>query len=226
MEKVVLFGTAEGSKLFYYSLSSDPAYEVVAFTVDKQYITEETFCGLPIVPFEDVASLYPPDQCKMFIAILANDMNRLRAKKYTEAKEKGYTLLSYVHPQAFVAPAVTIGDNCFISEGTMLRPELTIGNDVVVMAGAFIGHATVIHDHCYIASRAVIMGAVTLEPYCSVGPNATIMEDLTIAKECLVGGGSVIMKSTKEKEVYRANPANLLPLTSDQLSKLVFRRRR
>jgi sugar O-acyltransferase (sialic acid O-acetyltransferase NeuD family) len=226
MEKIVLFGTAEGSKLFYYSLSNDPAYEVVAFTVDKQYITGDLFCGLPVVAFEDVATLYPPSEFKMFIAILANDMNRLRQKKYTDAKDMGYTLISYIHPQAFVAPEVTIGDNCFISEGVILRPELVIGNDVIIMAGVFIGHSTIIHDHSYLASRAVVMGAVTIESYCSIGPNATIMEDIIIAKECLIGGGCVILKNTKEKEVYRANPATLLPLTSDQLSKLVYRRRR
>lgn len=226
MEKIVLFGTTEGARLFLFALQEDPAYEVVAFTVDKQYLTEDTFCGLPVVPFEEVTSIYPPDEYKMFVAILSNDMNKLRAKKYTEAKEKGYTLINYVHPQAIVAPGVTIGDNCYISEGVMLRPELTIGNDVIVMAGAFLGHSTIIHDHSYITSRAVVMGAVTIESFCTIGPNATIMEDITIAKECLIGGGCVIQKSTKEREVYKANPATLLPLTSDQLSKLVFRRRR
>ncbi len=226
MEKIILFGTTEGARLFLFALQDDPNYEVVAFTVDKQYLTEETFCGLPVVPFEDVTTIYPPDSHKMFIAILSNDMNKLRAKKYNEAKEKGYSLLSYIHPTVNVGHGVTMGDNCFISEGAMLRPELQIGNDVIVMAGAFLGHSTVIHDHCYIASRAVVMGVVTLESFCCIGPNATIMEDLIIAKECLIGGGSVILKNTQEKEVYRANPASLLPLKSDQLSKLVFRRRR
>lgn len=226
MEKIILFGTTEGAKLFLYSFKDDPAYEVVAFTVDKQYITEDSFCGFPVVPFEDVTTLYPPDEYKMFVAILSNDMNKLRAKKYAEVKEKGYSLITYIHPQAIVASDVTFGDNCYISEGVILRPDLKIGNDVILMAGVFIGHSSIIHDHCYVASRAVVMGAVTLESYTSIGPNATVMEDLTIAQECLVGGGCVIQKSTKEKEVYRANPATLLPLTSDQLSKLVFRRRR
>ncbi len=226
MDKVILFGTTEGARLFLFALQDDPNYEVVAFTVDKQYLTEETFCGLPVVPFEDVTTLYPPDEYKMFVAILSNDMNKLRAKKYAEVKEKGYSLITYIHPQSIIASDVTIGENCYISEGVILRPDLKIGNDVILMAGVFIGHSSIIHDHCYVASRAVVMGAVILESFCSIGPNATVMEDLTIAQECLVGGGCVIQKSTKEREVYRANPATLLPLTSDQLSKLVFRRRR
>jgi sugar O-acyltransferase (sialic acid O-acetyltransferase NeuD family) len=226
LEKIILFGTSEGSKLVHLTLSHDTSYEVVAFTVDRAYIKEEKFCGLPVIPFEEVGTIYPPGNYKMLVAIYASEMNKTRAGKYYQAKEKGYTLISYIHPQAIVAPDLVIGDNCFISEGVICRPDLTIGNDVIVMAGAFIGHYTVIKDHCFIGSRAVIMGAVSMEPFCVIGPNATVLEDLTLGRECLIGGGAVIQGNTKEKEVYRANPATLLPLTSDKLEKIIFRKRR
>ena len=226
MEKIVLFGTSEGSKLVHFDLSRDPNYEVVAFTVDRAYIQEEKFCGLPIVPFEEVETMYPPADFKMFVAIYANGMNKIRAEKYNSAKEKGYTLISYVHPKAMMADDLVMGDNCFISEGVIGRPNLTLGNDIIVMAGVFLGHYTVIQDHCFIGNRAVVMGAVKVESYCVIGPNATILEDLTIAAECIIGGGSVIHANTKEKEVYKANPAILLPLSSDKLAKLIFRKRR
>jgi sugar O-acyltransferase (sialic acid O-acetyltransferase NeuD family) len=226
MEKVVLFGTSEGSKLVHFALSRDPSYEVAAFTVDRAYIKEEKFCGLPLIPFEEVEAVYPPGDYKMMVAIYANEMNRVRAEKYNQAKEKGYTLISYIHPQAIVAPDLVIGDNCFISEGAICRPCLTIGNDVIVMAGAFIGHYAVIKDHCFIGNRAVVMGAVIMESFCVIGPNATILEDVTLGRECLIGGGAVIQKNTQEKEVYRANPATLLSLSSDKLAKIVFRKRR
>lgn len=226
MEKIVLFGTSEGSKLIYQSLAQDTRYEVVAFTVDAAYLKEPQFCGLPVVAFEEVVTIYPPSEYKLFVAIFANEMNKLRAEKYHQAKEKGYELLSYIHPQVLLSPGFQIGDNSFIFEGVIIRPELTVGNDVIVMPGAFLGHYTEIKDHCYIGCRAVIMGAVTVESYCFIGPNATVMEDLTVKTECLIGGGAVIQQSTKEKEVYRATPATVLPLTSDKMAKIIFRKRR
>ena len=225
MERVVLFGTSEGAKLAHFALSHDPAYEVVAFTVDRAYIEAEQFCGLPVVPFEEVTSIYPPADYKMLVAIYSSGMNKTRAEKYAQAKEKGYTLISYIHPQAIVASDLVMGDNCFISEGVICRPFLRIENNVIIMPGAVVAHHTLIKDHCYIGTRAVVMGAVVMEPYCFIGPNATIMEDVTLGRECLIGGSVTIQKDTQEREVYKANPPILLPLTSDKLSKIVFRRR-
>jgi sugar O-acyltransferase (sialic acid O-acetyltransferase NeuD family) len=224
MEQVVLFGTSVGAMIVHFTLSHDPSYRVAAFTVDQAYLKEEKFCGLPVIPFEDVQSIYPPDNYKMLIAIQANRMNKLRAEKYYQAKEKGYTLISYIHPQAIIAPDLVIGDNCYISEGAICRPFLTIGNDVTVMPGAIIGHHAVIKDHCFIGNRAVVMSVVTMEPYCFVGPKATIMEVLILGAECLIGGGTVIQENVKEKEVYKANPPVRLGLPSDRLAKIIFRK--
>ena len=224
MEKIILFGLSSGAKLAYFTLAHDPRYEVVAFTVDREYVKEPEFCGLPVVPFEDIQISYPPDDCRMLVAIFANGMNKLRARKCDEARSKGYSLISYIHPTAIIAPDLIVGDNCFIGEGVICRPYAKIGNDVIVMPGALIGHDTAIKDHVFIGNRAVVMGAVTLEQYCFIGPNATIMEAVTIAGECLIGGGVVMQQSTKEKEVYKAPAPVLLPLPSDKLAKIIFRR--
>ena len=60
MAKVVVFGTELVAELAHYYLTNDSEHEIVAFTVNKEYIKEDIFCGLPVVPFEDVTTLYPP----------------------------------------------------------------------------------------------------------------------------------------------------------------------
>jgi sugar O-acyltransferase (sialic acid O-acetyltransferase NeuD family) len=224
MDKVILFGNSVATKMIFFALSHDPRYEVVAFTVDRSYITGETFCGLPVHPFEDIQTLFPPESYKMMVAIQASRMNKTRAEKYDQAKEKGYSLITYIHPQAIVAPDLVIGDNCFIGEGAICRPYAKIENDVIIMPGALIGHDAAIKEHSFVGVRAVIMSVVTIEPYCFIGPNATILEALTVARECLIGGGVVIQEATKEKEVYKATAPTRLPLPSDKLANIIFRK--
>jgi len=154
MEKVVIFGTSIMAEVVYYYLAKDSAYEVVAFTADRDFIKEKEFFNLPVVPFEDVESIYPPDRFKMFIAVGYQKINKVRAKKYEEAKEKGYTLISYVSPKAMVWDNVEIGDNCFIFESNVIQPCVKIGNDVIIWSGNHIGHHGSIGDHVYIASRS------------------------------------------------------------------------
>ena len=54
MAKVVIFGATYAALLSHFSLTHDSPHEVVAFTVDRDFIKEETLCGLPVVPFEDI----------------------------------------------------------------------------------------------------------------------------------------------------------------------------
>lgn len=225
MEKVVLFGTSSAAALTHFALTHDSPYEVVAFTVDRKYMKDDpTFIGLPVVPFEEVESIYPPSGFKMMIAVYASMVNRTRAGKYAQAKEKGYELINYISSRATTWPDLMIGDNCFISEGVICRPFLKIDNDVIVMPGASLGHDSVIKEHAFVAPRAVILGGVTVEPYCIIGANATILDNVTVARECIVGAGAVIHENTQEKGVYRVNPPTLLPLSSDRMARFMFAR--
>lgn len=220
MEKVVIFGTGITAEVVYYYLTKDSPYEVVAFTADREFIEEKEFFSLPVIPFEEIEKFYPPDKFKMFVALSYQKINKVRAKKYEEAKEKGYTLISYVSPQAMVWDNVEIGDNCFIFENNVIQPCVKIGNDVIIWSGNHIGHHGTIDDHVYIASHVVICGLVKIEPYCFLGVNATIRDEITIARECIIGAGAVIMQDTKEGEIYRATATEPMPIDSSKLRRI------
>ncbi len=62
MAKVVIFGNTKTAELALYYLQHDSDHEVVAFTVERDYIKEPTFHGLPLVPFETVEEIYSPKE--------------------------------------------------------------------------------------------------------------------------------------------------------------------
>ena len=68
-KKLVVFGSGDTAELAHYYFSKDSEHEVVAFTLDEEYIEGDTFCSLPIVPFADVQSAYPPEEHSLFIAL-------------------------------------------------------------------------------------------------------------------------------------------------------------
>lgn len=80
MAKVIIFGLLDTAELAHYYLENDSEHEVVAFTVSKEYIDKNEFKGLPIVPFEDIETIYPPDQYHLFAPMTAKQMNQLREK--------------------------------------------------------------------------------------------------------------------------------------------------
>jgi hypothetical protein len=54
MSKVVLFGNSAVASVLYYYLSETIDFEVVAFTVDRKFIKEDTLFDLPVIPFDEV----------------------------------------------------------------------------------------------------------------------------------------------------------------------------
>jgi sugar O-acyltransferase (sialic acid O-acetyltransferase NeuD family) len=217
MAKLVVFGAGEIAELADYYFTRDSEHEVVAFSVDEGYRTQDTFLGKPLVDSAAVTKLYPPDLYRMFVALSYTRMNKVRAEKYNLAKAQGYQLVSYISSHCTNLSDHPIGDNCFILENNTIQPFVKIGNNVTLWSGNHIGHESVIGDHCFIASHVVVSGHVLIEPYCFIGVNATIRNSITIAAETLVGAGAIIMKNTVEKGVYIPQRAELFKKRSDQI---------
>jgi sugar O-acyltransferase (sialic acid O-acetyltransferase NeuD family) len=217
VEKVVVFGTGAIASDAYAYLTFDSPYEIVAFTVDREHIKEDTLFERPVVPFQDVVSIYPPLEYQMLIAVGYARVNRLRAERYHQAKAMGYQLVSYVSSKATIWPELTIGDNCMIGPNAAVFPSAEIGNDVIIGPGCIIPHYTVIKDHCFVGSSVTLSGWVTIEPYCFLGTGAIVRNNVRIARECIIGAGALILENTEERGVYMGKQADKLPISSDKL---------
>ncbi len=214
MAKVVIFGVLDTAELAHFYLTHDSEHDVAAFTVNREYLNEVTsFKGLPLVAFEDVETLFPPQEYKFFAPMTGRNMNRNREKVYLEAKAKGYELISYISSKVTMF-GNEIGDNCFILEDNTIQPFTTIGNNVVLWSGNHIGHHGQIKDHVFFTSQVVLSGHCVVESYSFFGVNSTIRDYTHIAQGTLVGMASAIYKNTDEWGVYIGNPAKKLPKPS------------
>lgn len=220
MKKLIIFGTGAFGEVASFYFTHDSDYQVTAFTVNQKSISEEKFAGLPVVPFETIESIYPPDEYSMFVAIGYKKMNKNRAKIFDESKNKGYSLVSYVNSKATTWKDLTIGENCFILENNVIQPFVKIGNDVVLWSGNHVGHHSIISDHCFISSHVVISGFVKIGSYSFLGVNSTIRDGVTIAPGCLIGANTVILKNTEKNEVYASKGTEVFPTSSNQINQI------
>lgn len=202
MSKIVVFGAGKIADEAYFYLTNDSTHEVVAFTVDAEHIPAKNKLGLPVVPFEDVTRNYPPGVFKMFVAVGYQELNKLRARKYEEAKAKGYELISYVSSRASNFGNVEVGDNCLVLEFVTIQPCSRIGNNVFIWSGNHIGHHASVGDHCYIAGNVVISGNTKIEPYCFIGVSATLGHEIVVGADSFIGAGSLVTKNVEPQSVY------------------------
>lgn len=202
--RLVVFGAKQIAEVCAFYFDHDSEYEVVAFTVDGAFLDTSGFAGRPVVPFEEVASIYPPALHELFVAVSHQKMNRVRADKCAAARAMGYTLARYVSSKATTWPTLSIGENTFVMEANVVQPFATIGSNTILWSGNHIGHHARIGDHCFLASHIVVSGGVEIGDECFIGVNATLRDRIRVAERCLIGAGATVLKDTKPDEVYAA----------------------
>lgn len=207
MAKVVIFGIADTAELAWYYLTKDSEHEVVAFTLTAEYLETNSFKGLPVVEFEQIKEIYPPDEFHLFVPMTARKMNKLRENIYNLGKEMGYSYVSYVSSRATTFDN-EIGENCFILEDNTIQPFTKIGNNVVLWSGNHIGHHGVIEDHVFFTSHVVMSGHCIIGSHSFFGVNATIRDYSKVGKGTLLAmASSLTNQKTDEWGVYIGNPA-------------------
>ena len=219
---IVIFGTGDIAEVahFYFTHDALRARRVVAFTVHAQYVKEATFCGLPVVAFEDIERRFAPGDVELFVATSYAGLNKVRQSMVAQCQSKGYALASYLSSKATVWDGFVLGTNCFILEDNTLQPFVRIGNNVTLWSGNHIGHHSMIDDHCFIASHVVVSGGVKIGTHCFIGVNATIRDHVSIGESCVIGAGALIAADAADFGVYAGAATERSRVPSNRLRNL------
>ena len=110
---------------------------------------------------------------------------------------------AFVHPEAVVIGAVSIGPEATIWPGAVLRGDygtISVGARTSVQDGAVI-HATaelstVIGDECVIGHLAHLEGCV-IEDRCLIGSGSIVLHSVTVHTGALVAAGAVVSGGTE-----------------------------
>lgn len=217
---LIIFGTGDIAQLAHYYFSTDSDYMVVAFTADAAYVTANEFCGLPVVPFEELAHRYTAEQHELFIALSYSKLNQIRKEKYLACKKMGFRIASYISSRATVLNGGKIGENCFILEDNTIQPFVCIGHNVTLWSGNHIGHHSTIQDHCFVASHVVVSGGVEIGESSFIGVNATLRDHIKIGEKCVIGAGALILADAEPEGVYIGHATERAKVPSTRLRNL------
>jgi sugar O-acyltransferase (sialic acid O-acetyltransferase NeuD family) len=215
--QIVIFGTGEIAELADFYFTHDSEFEVAAFTVDAAYIKEPEFNGRPVIAFEEIAERFPPERYAFFVAVSYAKLNAVRAGKVAAAREKGYSLVSYLSSRATVFPGFEPKENCFILEDNTIQPFARVGANVTLWSGNHIGHHSIIEDDVFLASQVVVSGGVRIGQGSFVGVNVTLRDHVTIGKQCVLGAGALVLEDQPDFAVVAPRGSERSKVPSNRL---------
>ena len=68
----------------------------------------------------------------------------------------GASLVSLIHPQAYVSPSASVGNGSIILPGAIVHSNAIIGSGCIISIGALIDHDAVVEDLSHINTGAIV----------------------------------------------------------------------
>jgi len=222
MANIVIFGIgqiAEVAKVYIDRFSDD---HVVGFTVDREFATVESFHGLPVVPWEDLETRFPPDAVRLLGPLSYQRLNDLRRERHAEGKARGYGFATFVHPSVHNL-ADTIGENCFILENCTLQPFVRIGDGVIIWSTSHIGHHCVIEDFCFLSSLVGLASGVRIGSGSMLGGQVGVDNGISVGANSYLESRVMLRRDVPSGSVVRHAYDTPEPYTSDRLKAMKFK---
>lgn len=217
---VVLISTGMASEVIAAYLDRFSEFNLVGFTVDRDYMKETEYLGKPVAPWDEIQTAFPPDQVLLMGPPTFARLNTFRRDRYNEGKAMGYGFASFIHPSSNVMTD-DIGDHVIILDGCVVLPKTKIGNNVIIWCDTHVGHHCVIADHVFMSAQVGIAGNSKVGAECFLGGQAGIAHGVTIGDRCAIVNAAKIGNDVADDSVLAGYAAELKPFPSSRMKRLL-----
>ncbi len=138
------------------------------------------------------------------VAIGAGEVRRLICERL---QREGRTLVTIVHPTAWVSPSAELAENVYVG------PQAAINAAATIDIGAIINTSAVVEHHCHMGAfshlspGAALAGAAQLGVLSTMGTNASAIPQVRIGDRCIIGAGAAVIEDIRDGQTVMGVPA-------------------
>ena len=205
--KIIIIG-ASGHGKVVADIAEKVGYKEIAFLDDNE---DTKKCGkYPVIGKSLDAIKYKDSD---FIVGIGNNCVRKQIQEYL--LNNGLNVVKLIHPNAVIAPDVSIGIGTVIVAGAVINSNAKIGQGCIVNTGSTIDHDDTIGDFVHISVGCHIAGTVNIADNCWLCIGSVISNNLSICANCTIGAGAVVVNDIVEQGTYVGVPAKLIKGNKD-----------
>lgn len=204
--KIIIAGTSQFSLVMLDIIQKEQQGDVIAFTLNEEYINGNEISDMPVVAFEKLEDYFNMDEVEILLSFGYSNLNALRESFFYDCLEKNYRIASFVSKNALVY-SDEIGDGNLILPNTYVGPFCKIGKCNIIWNGVNVSHHSIIGDFNCIAPGAMLAGNVEVGNNCFLGVGCSCKNGVKIASKTFIGAASYVSKNTMQNVAYTGNPA-------------------
>ncbi len=208
MKPVVILGAGEHAVVVIDILRAMGGFEIVGCLADKAGPGDHAY-GVPVIGGMDRIEHLVQDGYAAAIGCGGWVDNAPRAKIYQRAATAGVEIVTAIHPRAYIAPDVSIGEGSVVCAGAHLGVCASVGRNTIIHCEALVGHLSRIGDHVLISGGAVVGADVDIENEATVAIGATVASRVRIGERAIISAGSSADRDVPSRSRVRGVPARL-----------------
>lgn len=142
--------------------------------------------------------------------VVALGDNHLRVTLCQKILQNGGTLVTLVHPSAFVSSRAKLGEGTVVCAGVVIQPYVTTGIACIVNTSASIDHHCQLADGVHLSPGVHLSGNVSVGSNTWVGTGVSVKDKINVGDDITVGVGSVVVKDICHPGIYAGVPSRLI----------------
>jgi sugar O-acyltransferase (sialic acid O-acetyltransferase NeuD family) len=120
--------------------------------------------------------------------------NEMRQKCFKIAVNKGFEIISAIHPSVIALPEAHIGTGVIIHAGVIIGYKAEIHDGAIINTGAQVDHHSIVKEFATLDPGVVLAGNVTIHRKAQIHTRAVIINKIRVGENSIVGAGAVIIK--------------------------------
>jgi acetyltransferase EpsM len=204
LRKVLIWGASGHARVVADIVRLNKQYELAGF-VDNTASAPDRFLNHTV--YHDLEDLRTVRNLSAASLIVGVGDCRARMRLAGAAKERGFTLISAIHPRAVVSSDASIGEGTVVAAGAVVNPGCSIGANVIINTGATVDHDCRIADGVHVSPGVHLGGWVTVGRATWLGIGAIVKDRMAIGEGAIIGAGSVVLSDIPERVVAWGVPA-------------------
>lgn len=206
---VALWGASGHAKAVANALRFNPDIKIIGYLDDVNIDRHgQEFEGKPILGGCEQLEALKERGIMSFVLGFGHCRRRIEVGNLL--LQKGFKLLSVLHPKAIIAQDAVIGEGAVILAGAVVDPGCRIGNYTIINNGAIVSHECSIGDGAHICPGTQIAGKTLIGQGCWVGIGSTIIDKIIVGDNVFIGAGSVVTKHISSGNMVYGNPAKII----------------
>jgi UDP-perosamine 4-acetyltransferase len=167
----------------------------------------QSVLGITVAGGDEAIAAHVPGTVLLAIGVGSVGKDDTRRATFERFAREGHRFATVVHPNAVVAPDVTLLDGAQVMAGAVVQTGSCIGRNAIVNTGACVDHDCRVGDHAHIAPGATLSGGVEIGEGTLVGTGACVIQSIRIGSGSVVAAGAVVVRDVPEGACVMGIPA-------------------